>query len=220
MKVNATDMDGTTNFITFFDGTGTARGRVEGQNAGEVALSPDYIYENAILVAEVAIATGGVIGSSTSSTVCAGAGACVTAPIPSLTISSAAELVIASANLAAYQAFAYTNLGVTYESGSADYAEWLERADPAEVMSFGDIVAVKGGRISKNTRAGAERYMVISLKPAVLGNMPGPGKEHLYEKVGFMGQVPVKVIGPVHVGDYILPSGSTTASEGPCHLMQ
>ena len=37
--------------------------------------------------------------------------------------------------------------------------------------------------------------------------MPEPGKEELYERVGFLGQVPVKVKGMVQPGDYILPSG-------------
>ena len=70
----------------------------------------------------------------------------------------------------------------------------------------GEIVGVRAGRVSRNTE-GAERIMVISLKPIVLGNMPEAGKENLYEKVAFMGQVPVKVLGKVNSGDYILPSG-------------
>jgi hypothetical protein len=49
--------------------------------------------------------------------------------------------------------------------------------------------------------------MVISTKPIVLGNTPDAGKEKEYEKVAFMGQVPVRVIGKVELGDYILPSG-------------
>jgi hypothetical protein len=50
-------------------------------------------------------------------------------------------------------------------------------------------------------------FMVISNKPIVLGNTPERGKEKNYEKVAFLGQVPVKVMGKVHLGDYILPSG-------------
>ncbi len=52
--------------------------------------------------------------------------------------------------------------------------------------------------------------MVVSLKPILLGNMPEKGSEHLYEKVAFMGQVPVAVLGNVKIGDYILPSGTHT----------
>mgnify|MGYP002725570835 CR=1 FL=1 len=96
--------------------------------------------------------------------------------------------------------------GVTYESGSGDYAEWLERIDTEEEMQFGDIVGVFGGKISKKTD-NADQVMVVSHKPIVLGNMPAKGKESLYEKVAFMGQVPVKVIGRTRKGDYIIPSG-------------
>ncbi len=208
IKVSSNTPNGTNNFITFFDGQNQAVGRIEGQTSAEVASSPAYIYETAMLAANVAIATSNVLGATTSSTVCAGLGACVTAPIPSLTATSAANLVLAIANLTAYQIFAYENLGVTYESGSADYAEWLQRANPAEQMSFGDIVSVHGGKISKNTDFGSQ-MMVVSFKPAVLGNMPPDGEKHLYEKVAFLGQVPVKVKGRVNVGDYILPGGAS-----------
>jgi len=50
--------------------------------------------------------------------------------------------------------------------------------------------------------------MVISRKPIVLGNVPTKGKLSDYEKVAFMGQVPVRVIGKVNLGDYILPDGT------------
>lgn len=98
--------------------------------------------------------------------------------------------------------------GVTYESGSGDYAEWLERSDPNETIKFGDIVGVRGGRISRQT-AGADQLLVVSHKPIVLGNMPAPGREKFSEKVAFMGQVPVKVVGPVARGDYIIASGAS-----------
>jgi len=65
---------------------------------------------------------------------------------------------------------------------------------------------MKNGQISLNTSA-ADKLFVISTKPIVLGNMPEEGKESMYEKVAFMGQVPVHVVGKVNAGDYILPSG-------------
>ncbi|MFN9303052.1 MAG: hypothetical protein ACK6DA_09810, partial [Candidatus Kapaibacterium sp.] len=99
------------------------------------------------------------------------------------------------------------NNGVSYESGAADYAEWLPKLNPAEKFAPTDIVAVKAGKITKNT-ADADQFMVISTKPIVLGNMPAAGENKKdYEKVAFMGQVPVRVLGKVHKGDYILPSG-------------
>ena len=96
--------------------------------------------------------------------------------------------------------------GVTYESGSGDYAEWLERADHHEKINIGDVVGVVGDKISKTTD-GANRFMVVSWKPCVLGNMPEEGKEQFYQKVAFMGQVPVKIACNVKKGDYIIPSG-------------
>lgn len=38
--------------------------------------------------------------------------------------------------------------------------------------------------------------------------MPTQGQESKFEKVAFMGQVPVRIIGKVTIGDYILPSGN------------
>lgn len=105
-----------------------------------------------------------------------------------------------------YDTMMINNIGVTYESGSADYAEWLPKVNAAEKFTFSDIVGVKGGRISKNTD-NAEQFMVVSMKPIVLGNSPATGKSKEYEKVAFMGQVPVRVLGMVKLGDYILPSG-------------
>ena len=97
--------------------------------------------------------------------------------------------------------------GVTYASGAGDYAEWLPRFDESEKMSFGQIVGVTGGAITKNTE-GAEQLMVVSMNPIVLGNMPPEeADEKNYEKVAFMGQVPVWIIGKVQSGDYLLPSG-------------
>ena len=97
----------------------------------------------------------------------------------------------------------YNSIGVEYASGHGDYAEWLERLDQNEYLSPGDIVAVKGGKISK-TIEDFEQLMVVSHKPIVLGNVPQEDQLHLGNNVAFMGQVPVKVMGPVEIGDYII----------------
>ena len=97
----------------------------------------------------------------------------------------------------------YNNFGVAYMSGNGDYAEWLARLDPQEYLSAGDIVAVKGGKITKDLND-LEQIMVVSHRPIVLGNVPNNNETHLGNNVAFMGQVPVKVIGPVHTGDYIV----------------
>ena len=204
IKLAAGTPNNNNNFVTFFNSAGGAVGRIEGETLGEAASTPEFIYTNAILVAELAkagvnqglsfipVVVGGVIVSSGPCGACIGM--------------AAADLVLAGANLAAFNAFELTNLGVTYESGSADYAEWLERMDPNERISAGDIVSVTGGKISKYT-VDARQFMVISTKPAMLGNMPRSGEESLYEKVAFMGKIPVKVRGIVFLGDYIIPSG-------------
>jgi hypothetical protein len=101
---------------------------------------------------------------------------------------------------------AYNSIGVEYASGHADYAEWLERINPAETISAGDIVGVKGGKVSKNLE-GAEQILAVSHNPIVLGNSQTKEKEPFGNKIAFTGQVPVKVMGAVTVGDYIVAKG-------------
>ncbi|WP_457668383.1 hypothetical protein [Thiolapillus sp.] len=97
--------------------------------------------------------------------------------------------------------------GITYKTGSADFAEWLPRSNPEEVIEAGDIVGVTGGRVSRDL-ANAEHVQVISTAPAFTGNDPGYGKRDRYALVSMMGQVPVKVVGTVKAGDYIVASGN------------
>lgn len=101
--------------------------------------------------------------------------------------------------------------GVTYGSKGADYAEYLERANPSEEIKWGQVVGVRGGKISKTT-AGAEQVMVVSRAPIVLGNQPNNGDTSAMEKVAFMGQVPVVVRGDVNAGDYLVASGLNDGS--------
>jgi enhancing lycopene biosynthesis protein 2 len=101
---------------------------------------------------------------------------------------------------------AYNSIGVEYSSGFADYAEWLERQDIHEVITPGDIVGVKSGKITRNLD-GAEQFMAVSSNPIVTGNAPPADKEHAGNKIAFMGQIPVKVLGPVTSGDFIVGKG-------------
>jgi len=209
-------------------------GRIEGENISEYKLNETYIWaidklQSSILAASVAevlslikvgVSTAELIAAATSATFCAGFGLMVCAPVPSLIVKAALDIigaaVLAAANVIAiidaatrYQDFknyADTHYGVTYESAAGDYAEWLPKANPSETLIAGHIVGLKNGRISKNVE-GAIKLMVISTQPIVLGNMPGANKELPYEKVAFLGQVPVHVVGKVNIGDYILPSG-------------
>ncbi|WP_375436316.1 hypothetical protein [uncultured Hymenobacter sp.] len=204
IKLNAGTPNNTNNFITFLDGSGKAVGRIEGETSAEAKSDRDYIFNEGMLAAEVAKDGANVIAAAIPIVV-GGLGAS-TGPCGPCLATAAADLVLSSANLADFELFALENLGVTYQSGSADYAEWLERSNASENIAAGNIVAVSGGKISKFTD-GAQQFMVISTKPAVLGNMPPAGQEAAFEKVAFMGQIPVKVRGIVFSGDYILPSG-------------
>uniref|UniRef100_UPI002602A49D hypothetical protein n=1 Tax=uncultured Lutibacter sp. TaxID=437739 RepID=UPI002602A49D len=98
---------------------------------------------------------------------------------------------------------AFNKIGVEYSSGHGDYAEWLERIDVNEFLTAGDIVAVKGGKITRDLN-NVEQIMVVSHKPIILGNAPREGEEYKGNNIAFMGQVPVKVMGPVTTGDYIV----------------
>jgi cytoskeletal protein CcmA (bactofilin family) len=201
IKLTAGTPDNDNNFVTFFNSAGDAVGRIEGETTSEVDEDPEFIFDESILVAEEAKAIVNVVSAAIPVPVALVVGECV-----GCIAMAAADLVLATANLIAYNVFAHENLGVTYQSGSADYAEWLERYDSREKIIAGDIVSVNGGKISKNSQ-NAQQYMVVSTKPAILGNMPEAGHESLYEKVAFMGQIPVKVRGIILSGDYILPSG-------------
>lgn len=121
--------------------------------------------------------------------------------------SNGLDLVIDITNLTLVATYADLGLGVAFESGAGDYAEWLPRVDPNEAMNIGDVVGVNGGKVSKKFSQ-AERFMVVSASPIVLGNMPTSKEaEKNAEKIAFMGQVPVKARGVVNIGDYLLPSG-------------
>ena len=100
----------------------------------------------------------------------------------------------------------FNKMGVEYSSGNGDYSEWLERLHPEESLSAGDIIAVKGGKITRDL-TNYEQLMIVSHFPIVLGNVPEEGKAHLGNTVAFIGQVPAKVIGPVASGDYIVAKG-------------
>lgn len=96
--------------------------------------------------------------------------------------------------------------GVNFKSIGADFAELLEKQTPEEPLKNGDIVGVKNGKISSYTED-ADQLMVISSQPIVTGNAPDPEREHLFEPVAFIGQVPIRIKGSVKAGDYIIPDG-------------
>lgn len=213
------------NYVEFRNSGGTVVGRIEGETLSELHATPEWI--EAIRVFDANIIIGSLQTAVAAASVAVGVADAVDAADPlcdvacpgsvaagfieivlgaaetALNVAQVAEFAVEKTN---YQNNLNSQIGVTYQSGAGDYAEWLPKMDMSEKFSAGNIVGVKGGVITKNTD-GATQLMVISRKPIVLGNTPEEGKEANYEKVAFMGQVPVVVLGKVNRGDYILPSG-------------
>jgi hypothetical protein len=96
--------------------------------------------------------------------------------------------------------------GVTYKSGSADFAEFLPMLNAGELVNPGDVVGVFDGKVSRRTM-GASQHLVISTRPIVLGNDPGDEEADAFARVAFIGQVEVNVRGEVAAGDLLIPSG-------------
>ena len=176
----------TNSFVTFFDDFLDGRaGRIAGENLVDYGLDP----KNIALAAYMIVLTAAEISAAANAS-------------PASFISFGAELI----ELGTITAIELSQLGVSYRSGFADYAEWLERINPNEVIQKGEIVGVFGGKISKST-IGADQLLCVSYAPIVLGNMIQKNEEPFFEKVTFLGQVPVKVYGKVNSGDYIITSG-------------
>lgn len=70
IKVNAGTPNSGNNFITFFDASGSAVGRIEGQNVIDLITNPEFIFQTAIYTAEV-VAAGVNIGLSALPNACA-----------------------------------------------------------------------------------------------------------------------------------------------------
>lgn len=96
--------------------------------------------------------------------------------------------------------------GVSFQTTGADFAECLPRLDEGETLEPGDVVGIIEGKVTRTTE-GAHAVSAVTSNPVVVGNSPGKQKEHLYARVAFVGQVAIKVRGPVHAGDLIIPSG-------------
>lgn len=207
IKLNG-NVDSKNNFMTFNDNEGI-QGRIEGQTLGELFSSEIWITQTAILaltITSISIETAALYGEASAK---------FASPY---SIADAVAIVLKASNLVAkgisltftYGAFTgylAANVGVTYKSKGADYAEWLQRKPKERDLRVAEVVGIKNGLVSLNTKD-ADHLKVISSAPVVLGNAPQPDEEDDYEKVAFMGQVPVKVAGPVMINDYILPSGN------------
>jgi hypothetical protein len=229
------------NFISFWGGDNTAKGRIEGSNgAGEffrsavigmIGGNPDIedAFDRSTSKNKQSegktVSTGDYFNNDYAygglsitfdfvnsiikfgiNLYAAGGLACTLADCDDV-VWGAVDMVVNGLQLGGYIAYNEVNKGVAFESGGADYAEWLMKNDTNEVFTFGDVVCVHGGLISKDFKI-VDKYMVVSKDPTVIGAMPDKKNEKNYERIAFMGQVSVKVIGKVKKGDYILPSGN------------
>lgn len=196
------------NFVTFADDVNTW-GEIEGQTLDELKGSWEYQSQIALFtlsaISLAANAIGEAINAGGLYATGFGGGAGVGATLNAAAL--IAEAISLGIEIDNWITETVNGVGVTYSSGAGDYAEWLERNKEERDLKFGEIVGVKGGIISLNTE-GVDHFMVVSQRPIVLGKVPPKGLEHKFEKVAFMGQVPVKVSGPVAIGDYIIPSGN------------
>jgi hypothetical protein len=222
IKVNGS-RNGDNNFLAFGDTEEFLWGAVEGQTFEELEEDWEYKLQIALftLTGVGLVAQGIGVGIEAAGLYAAGTGAAASlifafaaAGFYAQAVATTAAGIVIGVQATALAAEAATwgvnirkDIGVTYSSGKGDYAEWLER-DPAERdLQFGEIVGVKGGKVSLRTYD-ADHVLVISTSPIFLGNMPQREEEHKYEKVAFLGQVPVRVAGKVEQGDYILASGN------------
>ena len=193
IKLGSNSIDKDNNYITFFDKNNSVKGAIEGMNYNDLVnydfeygfILDEWYWELATLVAE-GIAAGIQLDF---------------AEVVSCQVSITSGTIFVTAKLN----YLDNSYGINYQSGNADYAEWLEKKDLNEKFTFGDVVEVIGGKISKDITGNGE-VMVISRSPIVLGNMPNKEDEHKFEMVAFLGQVKVKVRGEVEIGDYILSS--------------
>lgn len=210
-------------FLTFADATTGVLGAISGQTLVELHNSPECLIESAkfdLRIVSLIAQAVGVVAKASGYYTAAGAAAASLFLIwqaPGWTVAGAgatASAVQFGAELASF-IIEYTNwqtkknesVGTTFSSGAGDYAEWLERDSKVRNLNPGEIVGVKAGKLSLNT-TDADHVMVVSTQPAVLGNAPQEKFKANFEKIAFLGQVPVKIVGKAVVGDYIVPSGN------------
>mmetsp|Transcript_13147 Transcript_13147/g.15331 ORF Transcript_13147/g.15331 Transcript_13147/m.15331 type:complete len:602 (+) Transcript_13147:291-2096(+) len=94
--------------------------------------------------------------------------------------------------------------------GAADYAEWFPILNPSERIQPGMVIQLRSPqqKITLDT-SGSGPHMVVSTTPSVAAGVPptvGDAEPVPGALCAFMGQVPVKVIGPVQSGELLFPS--------------
>jgi len=213
IKVND-DRSSANNFVTFADdgpgdGDGVIWGRIEGQTLDELYDSVPYQIETALFALSIVSLTAQLVALAAEAVglAASGFGAGAVVGVVAQAVGFAVNLAGLIVQRDGYIRNVVNNVGVAYNSGGADYAEWLLRESSERDLMFGEIVGVRAGQVSLRTDS-TDHVMVVSQAPIVLGNAPQPDQEAAYEKIAFMGQVAVRVVGSVALGDYILPSGN------------
>lgn len=96
--------------------------------------------------------------------------------------------------------------GIRLRSGGADFAEWMAKRDPDALFQPGDVVGVREGLVSHDT-TDADYVVAVTDRSIVSGNAPAPADEPAFAEVTLVGQLPVRVRGPVVAGDLLVASG-------------
>lgn len=200
--------DSGNNFLTFAD-RDRILGTVEGQTESEWRNSQPYKDKTLeFILTGVALGTMIVANTTeaagwTASTFGIAAGVAKFAMVATVV----AESISYAAAVLEWQTTGLRNLGINYNTGGADYAEYLPLVEGTENLVAGQIVGVHRGEASLRTDS-TSVIKVVSANPIVLGNLPADGETDGLEAIALLGQVPVWVAGPVNAGDFILPTGN------------
>ncbi len=170
-----------------------SHGNITGKEYKDAATDPEFIFQNVIYAQSLGVQIACI------------SLAAVETPLSAFSlVIEVIKMVFLVQEVITYNVFALTDLGVSYNSAWKDYAEWFPKANMAEQFRYGDIVGIHNGLITSDLTK-AQYVSVISQAPCVYGNVPATKEEELKgEKVAFMGQVPVWIVGEVTQGDFIV----------------
>lgn len=202
-------------FIAFFDQDGNSLGAITGETPLELTTQNpvyiEYIVETALwgtfntIRYQYSRCLGG----------CVVADSCVAAcenniGTPLLIAEEAANLAL----LLFWIAYLQITRGVSYGSGSCDYAEYVPKYYPEEIILPGSVVGIKNGMVTQKTsECDGCQFFIISTSPIIKGNMPEQETDIVnMALVAMLGQVKSRVVGPVKLGDYLIPSGKQDGS--------
>lgn len=106
------------------------------------------------------------------------------------------------------------NAAGTVNASGADYAEYMEKANPDEVIQKGEVCGVNAeGKLTKKF-AEAIQFVIKSTDPSYVGgdkwgaDLPLAKIEEerkKYDRIAFCGQVPCKVVSYFKPGDWVVP---------------